>query len=235
MLKIKLSGMMLLLCSMMIILGSCGVQPPTEGARLSEVEKLYDQGNYKDAMNVARYNLKKNPKDPASVITVWKVQILQGTKSKEYTTQFFKAAGEKIADYGTDLIPYLGRGLTTDKSNPVRLFCLLCLGELPDNASSEQICKVFDPGYALGDKPSDVTIEDLRSEAALILSMRRYKQAFDGIATMAESQNPEIRVVASMALGYLGDKRALPILEKLSKDRDVGALADSAIARINRE
>ncbi|MFC1614054.1 HEAT repeat domain-containing protein [Gemmatimonadota bacterium] len=235
MLKIKLSGMMLLLCSTMIFLGNCEVKPPAEGARLSEVEKLYDQGNYKDAMNVARYNLKNKPKDPASVITVWKVQVMQGTKSKDYTTEFFKVARERVVDFGNDLIPYLGRGLTSDASNPVRLFCLLCLGELADNASSEQICKVFDPGYAIGNKTSDITLEDLRSEAALILSMRRYNQAFDGIAAMAESQNPETRVVAAMALGYLGDKRALPILEELSKDRDVDVLADSAIARINRE
>lgn len=235
MLRNKLSVMMLMLCGMIIFLGSCEVKPPAGGARLSEVEKLYDQGNYKDAMNVARYNLKNEPKDPASVVTVWKVQILQGTKSKDYTTEFFKAARDRIADFGNDLIPYLGRGLTSDSSNPVRLFCLLCLGELPDNASSEQICKVFEPGYTLGAKPSDVTLDDLRNEAALILSMRRYIPAFDGIAAMAESENPGTRVVAAMALGYLGDKRALPILEKLSQDQNVGVIADSSIARINRE
>jgi len=235
MFKIKFFGVFFLSVCMLFILGGCEIKPPQQGERLSEVEQLYNQGNFKDAMSVARYNLKKNPKDPASVVTVWKVQLLQGTKSEEYARQFFNVARQRVSDFGNALIPYLARGMLTDASNPVRLFCLLCLGDLPEPASSEAIAKVLEPDYTLGDKPSDVNLDCLRSEAALLLAVRRYSPAFEGIVALTKSEDGETRGNAAMALGYLGDQRALPILEELKKDKEVAARADSAIAFIKGE
>ena len=234
MIKVKSFGRGMFLAGLAIVMVCCEISPPQGGERLSEIEQMYNQGNYKDAMNVARYNLKNNPQDPASVVTVWKVQVLQGTKSKVYVQQMFKAVRERLSDFGNPIILYLGRGMTDDASNPVRLFCLLCLGELPEVSSSEQIVKVLDPGYTLGNKPSDITLGYLQGEAALILAMRRYTEAFEGIAALTGSEDEECRGKAAMALGYLGDQRALPILEKLTGDQSktVAAKADSAIAFI---
>ncbi|MBN2288427.1 MAG: HEAT repeat domain-containing protein [Candidatus Glassbacteria bacterium] len=232
MLKIKIIGALILLTGLLLAMPGCEIKPPAQGEKLSEVEQLYDQENYKDAMNVARYNLKDDPKDPASVITVWKIQMLQGSDTKLYAQQLFKAVRERLPEFGSDLIPYLGRGLTKDENNPVRLFCLLCLTELPETASSEQIAKVLEPGYTLGAKTSDVILDDLQVEAALMLGMRRYTPAYEGIVALTGSGNAATRGEAVMALGYLGDQRALPVLEELTKNSEVAAKADSAIALI---
>ena len=242
MIKVKLFGLPVLLISMIFFLAGCEISPPSKGEKLSEVEQLYNQSNFKDAMNVARYNLKNNPKDPASVVTVWKTQVLQGTKSKVYVQQLFKAVKERVPEFGNGLIPFLGRGVLVDSHNTVRLFCLLCLGELPDVSSSDLIAKVFDPGYILGDKPSDVTLDCLRGEAGLVLGKRKYSQVYEGIIALTESEDGEVRGNAAMALGYLGDERALPKLEELTKDefklrgaRYVAEKADSAISLIKGE
>ena len=235
MIKLKLFGLTTLLISMIFVLAGCEISPPSQGEKLSEVEQLYNQGNFKDAMNVARYNLKNGKKDPASVVTVWKTQVLQGTKSKVYVQQLFKAVKERVPEFGNPMIPFLGRGMLDDAHNPVRLFCLLCLGELPDVSSSGLIAGVFDPGYTMGDKPSDITLDYLRSEAALILGKRKYSQVYEGIVALTGSEDGETRGNAAMALGYLGDQRALPILEELKKDKDVAEKADSAIALIKGE
>ena len=129
-----------------------------------------------------------------------------------------------------------------DEHNTVRLFCLLCLAELPDVSSSELLAKVFDPGYTLGNKPSDVTLDCLRGEAGLVLGKLKYSQVYEGIVALTESEDGEVRGKAAMALGYLGDERALPKLEELAKDefklrnvRYVAEKADSAIALIKGE
>ncbi|MEA2064246.1 MAG: hypothetical protein U9P14_11145 [Gemmatimonadota bacterium] len=163
-------------CLLAILAAACGVSPPAEdqGSKLSEIEQLYDEAKYKDAMNVARYNLNKDPKDPVTIVVVWKTQVLQGTKSIEYVQEFFKRASEKVPEYGSELVPPLARALKTDANNPVRLFCLLCLGELPDEAAGNEIASVFDPGYTMGDKPSNVTLDYLKSEANRLLEQRGY-------------------------------------------------------------
>jgi len=209
--------------------------------KLTEVEQLYNQEQYQNAMNVARFNLSKNPQDLASIVTVWKIQVLQGTKSTEYVQQFYSQARERVLDYGEKLIPYLGRALAEDPYNTVRLFALYCLSEFEDTLSSRYLAKVLEPDYELGRKPSNVTLDLLRTEAAMILGKRKYTPAFDGIVALTKNPDGEVRATAAMALGFLGDERALPVLEELRKDnytvggsRWVAEMADSAIARIKR-
>ena len=219
------------LVSLLVVIG-CTVDVP-KGDKLSEVEGLYDKEQYQDALNVARFNLKKdsdNP-DPASVVTVWKVQVIQGTKSIDYVQQFYFGAKETILDFGPPSIPYLGRGLMEDSYNTVRLFCLYAMAEFDDTLSTNFIARVFEPTYTLGPKPGNVTLEFLRGEAATVMGNRRYIPAFEGVAALAETDDAEIASKVAIALGSMGDKRAIPFLEEISK-KYAGRSNDSWVAEM---
>ena len=205
----------LIFISLLMVL-ACTVEVPREG-RLSEVEELYEQAQYQDAMNVARFNLSKNPKDPASVTTVWKVQVIQGDNTIDYVQQLYFGAKEMVIDFGESSIPYMGRALMEDSYNTVRLFCLYALAEFDDSLSTSYIARVFEPTYTLGAKPSNVTLEFLRGEAATVLGNRKYTPAFEGIAALAKTDDAEIASKVAIALGTMGDERAIPILEEMSK------------------
>jgi HEAT repeat protein len=209
--------------------------------QLSEVDQLYNQGQYTNALNIARFNLSKNPKDPASIITVWKIQVIQSTKSFDFVQQFYFLAQPKVRESGSPLIPYLGKALLNDRQNAVRLFCLYCLSEFQDTVSTNYIIRIFEPNNTLGDKPGNITLEILRVEAATILAGRQHTPVFDHLVTLAGSQDQEIRARAVTAMGILGDKRAIPVLEKMTGDpygqgsvRSVAEIADSALAKIKR-
>lgn len=218
-----------ILITLLIIFG-CTVEVPKE-QKLSEVEKLYQQERYKDAMNVARFNLRKDPRDPASVVTVWKVQMITGTKSIDYTQQFYFQAKETVIAFGEPSIPYLAKGLMEDSHNTVRLFCLYALAEFVDTLSTNYIAKVFEPSYTLGSKPSNVTLEFLRAEAATVMGNRQHTAAFEGVAALAETDDVEIASRVAIAFGAMGDKRAIPVLEKMSK-RYAGKRDDSWVAEV---
>ncbi|HUU29717.1 MAG TPA: HEAT repeat domain-containing protein [archaeon] len=223
-----------IILSLVLVYG-CNISVKKKG-ELSEVEQMYNQEQYKNAMNVARYNLSKDPKDPASIVTVWKIQVLQGTKSIEYAQQFYFQAKDKVAEYGEPLIPYLGKAIATDPHNSVRLFCLYCLTEFQDTLSSKYIAQVYEPDYKLGDKASNVTLDFMRSEASMALGAQKYTPAFDGIIALTKSPDSEIRAKAAMSLGLLGDQRAIPVLEELAKEKAswVAEMADTALAKIKR-
>jgi len=208
----------------------CTVEAPKE-EKLSEVEDFYNQGQYQNAMSVARFNLSKDPKDPASVVTVWKVMVIQGTKSINYTQQFYLQAKERVIEFGKPLIPYLGRGLMDDPYNTVRLFCLYSLAEFDDSVSTDYIAKVFEPSYTLGSKLSNVTLEYLRGEAATVLGNRQHTAAFEGVAALAETDDAEIASKVAIAFGAMGDKRAIPVLEKMS-EKYAGKPNDSWVAEV---
>ena len=218
-----------ILITLLIIFG-CTVEVPKE-QKLSEVEELYQQERYQNAMSVARFNLSKDPKDTASVVTVWKVQVIQGTKSIDYVQQFYFQAKERIIAFGEPLIPYLARALMEDSHNTVRLFCLYALAEFDDTLSTNYIAKVFEPTYTLGNKPSNVTLEFLRGEAATVMGNRQHAAAFEGIAVLAETDDAEIASRVAIAFGAMGDKRAIPVLEKMSK-KYAGKPNDSWVAEV---
>ncbi len=223
----------------MLLVGCGGTgQPSAREQKLSEVEDLYNQEQYQNAMNVARFNLGQNQDspDPASVVVVWKVQVLQGTNSIDYVQQFYNQAQERVKSFGPELVPYLSRALLEDPYSSVRLFSMYSLSEFDDPAATEAIAKVLAPDYTIGTKPSNITLEFLRSEAAMMLGARKHAPAYDGIITLTQSQDADVRAKAVMALGMLGDQRAKPILEQLHNDPDkwVAEMADSSMARIDR-
>ena len=224
-----------------LLIQNCQMSSQEKMGKLSEVEQMYDQQRYTDAMNIARFNLNKDPKDLASIATVWKVQVLQEAKSLDYAQQFYEQAKERVREYGPGLIPYMGRGLLGDHYNTVRLFCLYALDEFDDSTATQLIARVFEPDYTLGDKASNVTLEFIRGEAATVLANRRYKPAFEGIAALLKSEDTDTRIKAVSALGFIGDQRAIPLLEELAKEsltkKDIvwmAIMADSSIARIKR-
>lgn len=199
---------------------ACAPPKPAEGDKLSEVEQLYQQERYTDAMNVARFNLGKDPKDFASIVTVWKVQVMQGNRTVEYATQYFKGAQQKVGDYGSGLAPYLARGLKEDVNNAVRLFCLLCLGEIQDSTSSAALMSVFDASYTVGPKATEITKEYLSGEAAQLLGIRQYKQAYDTIVSfIGSTQDAYAKAKAIIGLGFMGDQRAVEVLQPLAADQ----------------
>ncbi len=229
----------LMLAACMLVVG-CSVSVPDSG-KLSEVEKLYDQEQYKNAMSVARYNLGKDPGDLASITTVWKVQLVQGGKTIDYAQQLYFQAQEMIGKAGPGLIPFMGRALQKDPYNTVRLFALYTLAEFDDTLSTNYVAKIFEPGYTLGLKASDVTLEFMKSEAVQVLANRGYEKIFDDVVELSKSSDPEIVAKAVSALGAIGGQKALPVLEEISsrlhadKDSDwVGELADSTVAKIKR-
>jgi HEAT repeat protein len=223
----------------LLIAGCMPTGKPKE--QVSEVEKMYQEQRYEDAMNIARYNLNQNPKDIASIIVVWKIQVLQGTKSIDYVQSFYSQAQAKVKEFGPALIPYLGQTLTSDPYNTVRLFALYALSEFPDTTADQYIIKLFAPDYMLGYKPSNVAFDFMRSEAAMILGVHKYSPAFADISGMLKNPDLEIQAKAAQALGLLGDKRAIPALEELVKTspktgngKFAAEMADTAIAKINR-
>ncbi|MBW7996267.1 MAG: HEAT repeat domain-containing protein [Candidatus Glassbacteria bacterium] len=223
-----------------VIIVGCSVSVP-QGDRLSEVEQLYDQQQYQNAMSVARYNLNKKSSDLASITTVWKVQLVQGGKSIDYAQQFYLQAKERIIEKGAELIPFMGKALLKDPYNTVRLFCLYALAEFEDSLSTHYLVQVFDPGFTLGSKSSDVTLEFLRSEAAMALANHGYTDIYDQVVELANSQDPEIQAKAVTVLALVGGEKAIPVLEEISRqahgkaDTDwVGELADSTVARLKR-
>lgn len=220
-----------ILITLFMVFG-CTLQAPKEG-KVSEVEELYNQEQYQNAMSVARFNLNKDPKnpDPASVVTVWKVQVIQGTKSINWVQQFYFQAKERVVEFGKAAIPYLGRGLTEDPYNTVRLFCLYALAEFDDSLSTSYIAKVFEPTYTLGAKASNVTLEFLRGEAATAMGNRQYTPAFEGVAALSKTDDPEIASKVAIALGSMGDKRAIPFLEEIAK-KYAGKPQDSWVAEM---
>ena len=218
-----------ILVSLLMVFG-CTLDVPKED-KLSEVEQLYEQAQYQNAMNVARYNLSKNPKDPASVTTVWKVQVIQGDNTIDYVQQLYFGAKEMVVEFGESSIPYMGRGLMEDSYNTVRLFCLYALAEFDDSLSTNFIARVFEPEYTLGTKASDVSLEFLRSEAATIMGNRQYTPAFEGIAALAEIDDAEIASKVAIAFGAMGDKRAIPVLEKIS-EKYAGKTNDSWVSEV---
>ena len=231
----------LILFSFLLFQG-CQMSSQEKMGKLSEVEQMYVQQRYTDAMNVARFNLNKDPKDLASIATVWKVQVLQEAKTLDYAQQFYEQAKERVREYGPGLIPYMGRGLQGDHYNTVRLFCLYALGEFDDSTATQLIASVFEPDYTLGDKASNVTLDFIRGEAATALANRHYKPAFEGIAALLKSEDTDTRIKAVSALGFIGDQRAIPLLEELAKEsltqKDIAwmaIMADSSIARIKRQ
>lgn len=237
---IKKSGLVFCVGFLVAYIAGCGVSAPDSG-RISEVELLYQQGQYQNALNVARYNINNNVDKLASIVVVWKVQVLQGTQSIDYVQSFYNEAQSRVKDFGPGLIPYLCRGLSEDPYNTVRLFSLYALSEFEDTTAAHCASKIFEPGYAMGQKPSNVTQDFLKSEAALILGARQYKPAFDGIAALSANTDIEILSKVAQALGMLQDPRGVPVLEEMKKtlpsSRDglfVVELADSAIARIQR-
>ena len=237
----KVNPILICLASVALVFAlACGISAPPQG-KLSEVEELYDQEQYENAMNVARFNLNKNSDDLASSTTVWKVQLIQGTKSIDYTQQFFFQAKDLVTKAGPGVVPFLGRALGKDPYNTVRLFSVYCLGLFDDSLSTGYIKKVFTPDYTLGEKASNVTLEFLRAEAGQILAERKVGEVFDGIAALAADKDPEIKVKAATALGFLADPRGIPVLEQMMKevknDPEIGwlaELADSSIAKIKR-
>lgn len=229
----------LFLAALTALVSSCGVAPHKE--KLSEVEDLYQQGQYQNAMSVARYNLNNHENEAAAVVVVWKVQVLQGTQSVEYVQALYNEAQARVKEFGPSLVPYLCRGLAEDPYNSVRLFCLYALSEFEDTTAVKGIAQVLDPAYSLGIKPSDITIELMQSEAAMVLGARKYTAAFDGIAKLASSQNQDTQSKVAQALGMLGDPRAIPVLEEIKKSLPqtregmfVAEMADSSIARLQR-
>ncbi|MFH1069406.1 MAG: hypothetical protein V1794_07255, partial [Candidatus Glassbacteria bacterium] len=174
-----------LVTTVSILVLACGISAPPQGNKLTEVEELYDQGQYQDAMSVARFNLNKNSADLAAKTTVWKVQLISGTKSIDYTQQFFFQAKEMVTEAGPGVVPYFGRTIAKDPYNTVRLFSVYCLSIFDDSLSTGFLKQVFAPDYTLGEKASNVSLDFLRAEAAGFLAERKVKDMFDGIAALA--------------------------------------------------
>lgn len=237
---IKKSGLVFCICFLAAFTVGCSVSVP-DSAKVSEVEQLYQQGQYQNALSVARYNINNDVDKMASIMVVWKVQVLQGTQSVDYVQSFYNEAQSRVLDFGPGLIPHLCRGLSEDPYNTVRLFCMYALSEFEDTTAVRCVSVIFEPGYTMGQKPSNVTLDFLKSEAALIVGARQYKAAFEGIAELASNPDIEIRSKVAQALGMMQDPRGVAVLEEMKKSlpssRDglfVEELADSAIARIQR-
>ena len=157
--------------------------------------------------------------------------MIQGTKSIDYVQQFYFQAKETVISFGEPTIPYLARGLMEDSHNTVRLFCLYALAEFDDTLSTNYIAKVFEPSYTLGSKPSNVTLEFLRAEAATVMGNRQHTAAFEGVAALAETDDAEIASRVAIAFGAMGDKRAIPVLEKMS-EKYAGKSDDSWVTEV---
>ncbi len=108
-----------------------------------------------------------------------------------------------------------------------------CLEKLPQRQTDafskfEQVVSRF-PNSPWAD---DAAIHQITLAEQFVMEGKEQYKSF--LTRNIKSENQEIRNRAALALGRLGDKSALPILNKLSEDEDFGPLASNLVAVFER-
>ncbi len=108
-----------------------------------------------------------------------------------------------------------------------------CLEKLPQRQTDafskfEQVVSKF-PNSPWAD---DAAIHQITLAEQFVMEGKEQYKSF--LTRNIKSENQEIRNRAALALGRLGDKSALPILNKLSEDEDFGPLASNLVAVFER-
>ncbi|NIR49046.1 GWxTD domain-containing protein [candidate division KSB1 bacterium] len=89
----------------------------------------------------------------------------------------------------------------------------------------------------IGDHPSSSWVDDAIVHQITIaeqLVRRGQKQYLEFLADKLESEDSAVRQHAALALGRLGDQRALPILNELENEPELGHLATDLIAQLTK-
>ncbi len=131
--------------------------------------------------------------------------------------QAFGAIRGKISEWDETIIPPLAEALNDDKGC-VRLFAAYALGDLPFDEAANRVLDVLRGEIPPAEDPGHISEVVLRGEAALILGKRSYEPAYDDIVELTKSEEGSLRAKAAEALGYMGKKEAIPVLEGLTDD-----------------
>ncbi|PYL00107.1 MAG: heme-binding protein [Verrucomicrobia bacterium] len=116
-----------------------------------------------------------------------------------------------LADHGPQAIPTLVNVARKDANPLARLHAIWGLGQIAECRNPNVECK---PSAAL--EPLlpllDDTDAEVRAQAAKVLGERRFLKAYDGLVKLLGDASPRVRFFASMSLGKLGRREAVPAL-----------------------
>jgi quinoprotein glucose dehydrogenase len=122
-----------------------------------------------------------------------------------------------LADRGPQAIKTLANVARNDSSQLARLHAIWGLGQIAECRNPNAECK---PAAAL--EPLLPLLEDgdaeVRAQAAKVLGERRFLKAYDGLTKLSGDASPRVRFFATLGLGKLGRREALPAIFTMLRD-----------------
>ena len=211
---------------------SVPVSPPTTSGRLrSAIAKLPEElrgpalrdlaglehHGVLDGEGLAR--LVAGASEPARLraIGAWAMGLLQDPTFSPHLEDIIQRqdTSEALLWEATKALCKLGRGaamfrrlLLEGHTAQVRKAAAYALGCFQDQGATADLCRVL---KSASEEPS------VRGQAAEALGYLRDHSAFSSLLEAASDPSPEVRFWTAFALGQLGDRRAEPVLDRLSQ------------------
>jgi len=188
-------------------------------------------GKYEAALNVAKDVLAKNKDNPDMATLVWKIQIVtqfcDDIQSLEYACSSIR---EKAASYGDRILPPLKNAIKEEKGC-VKLFAVYILGNIDSPEVYPILSEVAKGRVEPLEEGGTITKEMIQGGALITLGQRGNKEAYQLMLDATKSESGQLRMMATEALGYVGDESTISVLEELLNDNyTVGGKRPVAIA-----
>jgi hypothetical protein len=186
--------------------------------RTDQAEEYYRLGKYDLAFKTASQAYSKDKTNAGAAVILWKSQIAaRNCETKEVVQKAFDAIRSKISEWDQTIVPPLAEALRDDKGC-VRLFAVYALGDLPFDEAADQVLAMLRGRIPAAEDPGRISDHIIRGEAALVLGKRSYEKAYSDLIELTKSDDGYLRAKAAEALGYMGKKEAIPVLEGLLDD-----------------
>jgi HEAT repeat protein len=206
-----MNGRSVILVFLVTLTASC--TKPTDQA-----ENYYNLGKYDLAFKMANQAYTQDKTNVRAAIILWKSQIAaRNCTSQNVVANAYSSIREAVANWDERIIKPLEEALN-DRRGCVRLFAVYALGDLPYDSAAKLLLNIVNGGLSEPEEPGMITGDVIRGEAALVLGKRAYKDAFESIVKMTQSENGLLRAKAAEALGYMRDERAVDVLKGMLKD-----------------
>lgn len=201
----------LVFITLLVILAGCS-------RSTDQAEEYYRLGKYDLAFKTASQAYTKDKTNASAAVILWKSQIAaRNCSTRDVVEKAFNAIRSNISEWDETIIPPLSEALRDDKGC-VRLFAVYALGDLPFDEAADLVLEVLRGNITPAENPGLIDVDTLRGEAALILGKRVYEPAYEEIVELTKSESGYLRARAAEALGYMGKKEAIPVLQELLND-----------------
>jgi len=204
-------------------------EDPSPEVRQTAVESL---GYINDPGCSAALGKALNDKSKAVRLTA--IRVVGMRRSTEHAAALADAAKDPLPDIRRTALAALGQiagpatlpvilGALKDPDPSARATAALALGSFPLKSTATEL--------KLALKDPDILTQ---VSAARSLAVQGDNTGFDAALSAAQSPRPEVRLAAIDALGWTRDKRALPMLEAMARQKDpvVRQSAEAAIKRV---